>query len=257
MIASGRGTWLLLRNRLGRPGPMPGLVGVSVLHLGIVVVVAGAAATLDPRLSVELPVVTAALMAAIIVALMWGTGARTFGHDRIGACNAVTYLRGSLTCVLTMPLAAPAALTETSVAWAVFGLGLLALSLDGIDGWLARRDRLASSFGARFDVEIDSAFALVLALLAWLGGAAGPWVLFLGVARYLFVGAGLVLPWLTAPLPPSFLRKAVCVVQLGVLIALQAPILPGWLGQAGAVVASLLVAGSFARDIRWLAARRA
>lgn len=259
MIASGRLSWVLLRDRLGRPGPLPGLAAMSLLHLGVVLAGAEAWRALASRLSAGVPVAVGAGlgMAALVLMLMWATGGRTFGHQRLGACNAVTYLRGSLTCLLVVPLAAPATLADPAVAWTILGIGAAALALDGVDGWLARRDRLESAFGARFDVEVDSALALVLAILAWVGGAAGPLVLFLGVARYLFVVASLLVPWLARPLPESFARKAVCVVQLGVLIALQAPVLPSWLGQTITTVAALLVAGSFGRDIRWLAARRA
>jgi hypothetical protein len=66
-------------------------------------------------------------------------------------------------------------------AWPVVALAPIALALDGVDGWLARRGGLVSAFGARFDMETDSAFALVLSLHALATGAAGPVVLVLGV----------------------------------------------------------------------------
>ncbi|SHJ20778.1 CDP-alcohol phosphatidyltransferase family protein [Wenxinia saemankumensis] len=230
---------------------------MSALHLGVVAGGIAALEALFPALAAgQLPVLAlAVLMAATIAGLMHAARGGSYPHGRFGACNGVTYLRGSLACLLALPLAAPSALADPDLGWTIFAIGAVALSLDGVDGWLARRSGLASAFGARFDMEIDSVLALILALLAWAGGAAGPLVLVLGLARYVFVAAGWTLPWLAAPLPPSFLRKTICVVQLGTLIALQAPILPDRPGHAAAIGAALLLAFSFGRDIRWLAAR--
>lgn len=198
-----------------------------------------------------------AALTAGVLALLWRRGDRTFGHSRFGACNAVTHLRGSLACLMAMPLAAPAALDDPRLGWTMFGIGLAVLCLDGVDGWLARRAGLQSSFGARFDMETDSAFALLLAALAWAGGAAGPAVMVVGAARYLFWAASFVWPWLAAPLPPRWSRKAVCVLQLGTLLALQAPVLPEHVGAAAAFLVAALLAWSFLVDIRWLRAARA
>ncbi|MGZ9811649.1 CDP-alcohol phosphatidyltransferase family protein [Pseudoroseicyclus sp. H15] len=251
---SGRSTELTRRSRPVVPGPMAGMLGMSAVHLALVAAGIQAFDALRPALEAGrlLVLLMAAAMAATIGALLWATGRQSFGHERFGACNCVTYLRGSLTCIIALPLAAPATLADPTVSWAVFATGLLALSLDGVDGWLARRDGLASAFGARFDMEIDSLLALVLALLAWLGDAAGPFVLVLGLARYAFLVASWVLPWLAAPLPPSLMRKTICVIQLGTLIALHAPILPDALGYIAATVAAALLAFSFGRDIVWL-----
>ncbi|NDV01199.1 CDP-alcohol phosphatidyltransferase [Pseudoroseicyclus sp. CLL3-39] len=233
------------------------MLGMSAVHLAIVIAGIGAFEALRPALETGrlLALGMAAAMAATIGTLLWVTGKRTFGHDRFGAANCVTYLRGSLSCIIALPLAAPATLADPAVGWAVFATGLLALSLDGVDGWLARRDGLSSAFGARFDMEIDAVLALVLALLAWQGGAAGPLVLILGLARYAFLVASWALPWLGAPLPPSLLRKTICVIQLGTLLALHAPILPETLGAVAAIVAAALLAFSFGRDILWLSRR--
>src|ERR1044072_5993780 len=85
-------------------------------------------------------------------------------HERFGAANYVTLIRA----LLTMGLAGLALTPPTSrLAW-VAGLtaGLIA-ALDGVDGWLARREGIFSRFGARFDMETDAALLLVLSGLAW------------------------------------------------------------------------------------------
>src|ERR671918_671129 len=109
----------------------------------------------------------------------------------------------------------------------------IALLTASIGGLLARRLGLASHFGARFDLEVDAFLILVLALLVWQAGKVGPWVLAIGLLRYLFVLAGRLLPWLRQPLPPSRRRQAVC-VQQGVTLVLC--LLP----PVGTLLASLL-----------------
>ncbi|MBO6675872.1 MAG: CDP-alcohol phosphatidyltransferase family protein [Rhizobiales bacterium] len=172
---------------------------------------------------------------------------RTYPHAVLGLCNVVTLVR--LVIVATL---AGALISTTSPAWAIFVIATFALTLDGVDGWLARRQDLASSFGARFDMEVDAAFALVLALHAAFGEIAGFWVVLLGLPHYLFVAANRVFPWLGGALPERFSRKTVCVLQIGTLVALQAPVLDASIAAPLIVIASLALVWSFALDILWL-----
>ena len=176
---------------------------------------------------------------------------RHYPHSQLGACNVVTLLRAALVCALLAPLA-----DGRGAGWAVAAVAGAALVLDGADGWLARRAGLVSRFGARFDMEVDAALALTLSLHLLVGTELGPEVLLLGLARYAFVAAGLALPWLRADLPPRFGRKAVCVLQLAMLILLQTPLLAStpalWLAR----LTVLALLWSFGSDILWLRARR-
>ena len=124
--------------------------------------------------------------------------------------------------------------------------------LDGVDGWLARRHRIASDFGARFDMEIDALLILALSVLAWQFGKAGAWVVASGALRYLFVAAGATWPWLQAPLPPSRRRQTICVVQIVALTLAVVPAVPPAISAplAGVALAALLY--SFLVDTRWL-----
>lgn len=63
----------------------------------------------------------------------------------------------------------------------------LLFSLDGLDGWLARKGGLASEFGEYFDKEVDAFFLLTLCLLLYDGGRLGGWILLPGLLRYFFV----------------------------------------------------------------------
>lgn len=195
--------------------------------------------------------ITALGGAAMLVGLV-----RAYPHERFGLCNALTLGRAALIAVLAAVALSPAHLAEPQAGWTALGLALIALALDGLDGWAARRAALASAFGARFDMEVDTALALVLAVLVWLSGKVGVWVFALGLMRPAFVVAGLALPRLRRPLPPALWRKAVCVVQIGTLTALLAPVVTPPLGAVAAALALAVLVAGFARDVVWLWRRR-
>lgn len=191
-------------------------------------------------------------VAAAVLALI---GAH-YPHRRFGAANTVTLLRAGGVAVFAGFAAEPAAILSTGPL-AVFGAALLLLALDGIDGLLARRQGLVTGFGARFDMEVDALFILILATIAFGLGKADAWVLGLGLLRYGFLAGGQVWPWLEAPLPPSLRRKAICVLQIAVLALLLLPHLAPPVSGLVAAVAFVLLLWSFAVDIRWLHRHRA
>ena len=225
--------------------PLP----APVLHLGAAALAAVAPVALLAFLLVG-PVPGAIFLA--VAGHLLGTGlalpamARGHPHDRAGLGNLVTLVRLAVTAALLAPLLAP------GQGWTRTGLALCALLLDGLDGPLARRQQCTSPFGARFDMEVDAALGLILALNAWVSGTVGPLVLLLGLPRYLFLAAGRVLPWLNAPLPERIGRKAACVVQIAVLVALQAPVTTGALASLLVVLGIAVLGWSFGRDLLWL-----
>jgi phosphatidylglycerophosphate synthase len=170
--------------------------------------------------------------------------------DGLGRANRVTLLRGFIVALLAGFLLVPSVYLDHGL-W-LAGLIILALGLDGVDGWLARRHGEVSSFGARFDMEVDAALMLVVSAALVLGEQFGPWVLAIGLMRYLFVAAGRILPWIDRPLPDRLRRKLVCVVQVVALIAALLPMLPASLRTAGLALALLALLASFAADLRWL-----
>jgi phosphatidylglycerophosphate synthase len=190
-----------------------------------------------------------------VAALVLGGLAQHAPHRRFGAANTLTLTRAAAVAAMLGVLAeggatAPAGRSLLALA------GLAALLLDGVDGWAARRTGLSSRFGARFDMETDALFMLVLAALVWRAGQAGAWVLTAGLLRYIFLGVGRLWPVLAAPLPPSFRRKAICVAGLAALLAALAPLLAP--GPAGFLcLAGLgLLCYSFGADAVLLLARR-
>jgi phosphatidylglycerophosphate synthase len=154
--------------------------------------------------------------------------------------------------LLVVALAATLARRELPGALVAVAIAAVATALDGVDGWVARRTRTASAFGARFDLETDALLILVLSALTWRYGKAGMWVIASGLLRYAFVGGARVWPWLAAPLEPSRRRQTICVVQIaGLLTALLPSITP----PASAAIAALSLAAlcwSFVVDILWL-----
>ncbi len=176
----------------------------------------------------------------------------SYPHDRLGLCNVVTHVRATLTASLAAVVPPAATLADPVLAWTVAGIATAALICDGVDGWAARRSGLVSAVGARFDMEVDSVLALVLALIVLQSGKVGEWVILLGIMRYLFLGATWVFPWMSRPTLPRMSGKVICVLQIIALIALVTPVLTPPLAPIVAAAALLLVAWSFAVDIRWL-----
>jgi phosphatidylglycerophosphate synthase len=119
----------------------------------------------------------------------------------------------------------------------------VALVLDGVDGWVARRTGTSSAFGARFDMEVDA--FLILVLSVYVAPSAGWWVLLIGAARYLFVAAKAPLPWLRGVAPPRPWCKVVAVLQGVTLTVAASEVVPiGWTRLALAI-ALVLLAESF------------
>ncbi len=169
---------------------------------------------------------------------------------RFGPADRITLARAVLVLFLASLTGTPAVLQD--LAWPYALLCLLALIMDGADGFVARHTHTASAFGARFDMELDAFFILVLCFAVMVSGTAGPWVLLIGLMRYGFVMAGWRWRWLNEPLPESFRRKTICVWQLVTLMAALLPFIPDLLGHAALLLALALLTGSFALDIRYL-----
>ena len=170
-------------------------------------------------LSVWYPIKAAGLFAIVMVVTLASLG-RHHLFARFGFANQLTTARAVIV-VLVAGLIGESAVPP--VAATAAAASLVATVLDGVDGWLARREGMASAFGARFDVEIDALLIQALAILAWRDGKAGSWVLLSGLVRYGFVAAGWVLPWMQGPLVPTLRGRVICVVQIAALIVAVVP----------------------------------
>ena len=163
----------------------------------------------------------------------------------LGPADSVTLARAVLACGV-------AALTVDSFggqapAAILVALSTVALVLDGVDGRVARRTDTTSAFGARFDMEVDA--FLIMVLSVYVARESGWWVLAMGLARYAFVAAGWVLPWLRGPLPPRQWAKVVAAIVGVVLTVAAADILPDAVTTAMLLVALGLLVESFGRSV--------
>ena len=153
----------------------------------------GAAIPLGPGYAIK-----AALLFAVGAWLVW-RGLGHHPHARFGPANRITLLRLGAAALLAalvgeaVPHAPLAAMP--AVAWWLVIVATATALLDAVDGALARRSGLASAFGARFDMETDAFFTLLLCALVVQAGQAGPWVLASGLMRYAFVAAAWVWRW--------------------------------------------------------------
>ena len=184
---------------------------------------------------------------------------------RLGPADRVTLVRAVLVGAVTALVAdavAAAVGADGLAGWLAGGaarpaavavlvpLAAVALALDAVDGWVARRTGTVSALGARFDMEVDA--FLILVLGAYVTGELGGWVLTLGLMRYAFAAAGWVLPWMRVELPPRYWRKVVAASQGIALVVAASGLLPRPASVAVVALALALLVESFARDVRWL-----
>lgn len=229
------------------------------------VALAGALVTIAGLLAGVLPFswrgFGAALVCYALVTLLVLTGlARHLPHHHFGLANSVTLTRAALAALLWGVIAELAFgemdFLDLRLRWVVVGIATAALLSDGVDGWAARRSGMASDFGAHFDMEVDAVFLLALSILVYATGEVGAWVIASGMLRYGFVLAGYVWPRLAAPLLPLWGRKAICVLQMVVLIVALAPVVPAAPAQLLCLGGLALLSYSFASDLIWLVTQR-
>jgi phosphatidylglycerophosphate synthase len=173
--------------------------------------------------------------------------------ERLGHANLVTAFRACLVSLLGAGIFCYDDLaSDRVVLFALVALVLFTLALDGVDGYLARRYRQESEFGARFDMEIDALMILILSGAAALLDKAGWWVVLIGLMRYVFLAGGWLYPRLEGELFPSFRRKLICVFQITALCLLLVPFVVPPVSTGIAILALALLTYSFAVDIRYL-----
>lgn len=214
-----------------------------------VALISGAATWWVAALSANYLLFVAALYAAL-AGMVWGWLPGDAPGPGIGRANRVTLGRAALAMpMLALPLVG--APLGTAALWWVIVLSTGVLVLDGFDGRIARRTGTETSFGARFDMEVDAALLLALSVVVLQDGKVGAWVLLIGGMRYLFVAAGWIWPALAAELPPSRRRQVVCVTQGVVLLVALGPIIPGWAAVTVTAGGLAALTYSFGVDVHW------
>jgi phosphatidylglycerophosphate synthase len=223
--------------RLVRPDPAIGLIiQVALLTILSIVVDLGVAGW---------------VAGATYGVFMWAVltrGLHRRGLTALGPANWVTLIRATLVgCVLAL---IPEALVHGEFTGTLVGIATVALVLDAVDGFVARRTGSETELGARFDMEVDA--FLILVLSVYVSPALGLWVLAIGVMRYAYWVAQRALTWLRAPAPPRYWAKVVAAIQGIVLAVAAAGVLPEPVTRGALVVALVLLIESFGRDIVWL-----
>ncbi|ELY21596.1 CDP-alcohol phosphatidyltransferase family protein [Vreelandella titanicae] len=170
-------------------------------------------------------------------------------HGALGWANRVTLVRAVVVSLVAGALAANA---FVGAIWQWLAIAVIALLLDGVDGWIARRTKSHTRFGARFDMELDALLILLLCAGLLRLESLGFWVLLIGAMRYLFIAASWQFPWLSKPLFASFRRKAVCVWQAVALLLALTPLTSHLVASLLAVSALISLTYSFGFDVWWL-----
>ena len=228
-----------MRERQG--GPAAGLIA-QVLLLAVLAATVGLGAA-----GWVVGLACAGAMAAVL--------ARALGRaprERLGPASWVTLVRATL-AVGVAALVAGSFSGGVAVGLLV-GLASVALGLDVLDGWLARRTGTASVLGARFDGEVDA--FLILVLSVYVASGLGWWVVLIGAARYVFLVGEWLVAWLRAPLPARRWRKVVTAWQGVVLTVAAAGVLGDGLMRVLLVAALVALAASFGECVLWLWRRR-
>lgn len=231
----------LRATRAAPTGPLVGLIAQVLLLVGL----AG-------TVGLGVGGWVAGLTCAVIVNAALANGLSRHRCEGLGAADWVTLARASL-AIGVGALVADSFAHRVPVTLLV-AISALALVLDYVDGWIARRTRTIATLGARFDGEVDA--FLILILSVYVARSAGAWVLAIGAARYAFLAAGWLLPWMRAALPPRYWRKVVTATQGIVLTIAATGVLPRYLTQATVLVALALLGESFGRDMLWLWSHR-
>lgn len=219
------------------------LVGTGVLVTSIGLIYAGGLSWYFAALSMG----TYLLGSLLVLAKLEG-----HPHRRFGTANTITALRGGMTCLMAGFLVEAEWLIDPAMAawvWGVVAGSLLALCLDGFDGYLARRFGTSSDFGARYDMEVDAALILCLSLLTYVLKKADWWVILIGVMRYLFVALQCADERLRGRLEPSYRRKSICVLQMLALCIILLPTVEPPASTYISALALLALVYSFGSDI--------
>ncbi len=124
-----------------------------------------------------------------------------------------------------------------------FPIFLLALCLDGLDGYLARKFNQSSDFGAYFDMETDASYVALLSTYWYITNEVGAWILFIGYLRYFYVIALKLFSLEGKKEKSTRFAKTIAVVLMSVLLAPF--VLPATVFSPIIIVASLLTIYSF------------
>jgi phosphatidylglycerophosphate synthase len=156
-----------------------------------------------------------------------------------GAANAFTLLRLGMTAGLAPLCLSPPGPAAAALVSVIF-------ALDGVDGWIARRNGQASLFGAHLDMECDALLVLLCSLVLYQHARLGAFILVPGLLRYLYVVLLLLVPAAGGEAPRSNIARYAFALMM---VSLVASLWPLPFHAVAAQVATFAIAASFARSI--------
>lgn len=169
----------------------------------------------------------------------------------LGFANWLSLLRGALLAMASGFLLVPP--PAGWLAWLPGAVFLLAVLLDFIDGYAARRFGQVTPLGQALDLQLDGLAMLVGAALVVHYGQAAAWYLLVGLARYLFVAGIWVRKRFGLPLtalPPRPVRRALAGTQMGFIAVILFPVFKPPATTAASVLFMLPFLAGFISD--WL-----
>jgi phosphatidylglycerophosphate synthase len=169
---------------------------------------------------------------------------RLQGKGSLRAPNVVglTRLLGAAYALLSAALPLPG-------GWALFFVVAAASASDFADGALARRMG-PTPFGGKLDMELDAFNMFALSIAGFFLFQTGTRILVLGLLRYCYVFALLILP--PAGSTPKWTRlaaKYICAFAVSALVAVTAPVLPNAAREALVTLSVGFLSLSFGIDI--------
>jgi phosphatidylglycerophosphate synthase len=213
---------------------------------GVVVCIVGVAAAASVA-DTDIRVLVASAVLGVLPAALTCVAVLRREPPSITPADRVTLLRSVLAsgCAAVAAMAVLGPAPERS--WWLFALVVVTMSLDAVDGWVARRTGTATEAGALLDMQLDAGVFVVLSIAAI--PIVGAWVVLIGAMRYLYVAASWLWPVLATPLPRSQFRRGVAGIQSGALAAALAPALPEEAATAVLAISLALLLASFGSQV--------
>lgn len=166
----------------------------------------------------------------------------SFMDTGFGSANWITTLRLVSLLLFAGLIDGRQPLAAAVLAWTLF-------CLDGLDGFMARRTHSESSFGARYDAEVDASFSMLLTWAVFQLGTTGAWVLIGGLLRFVYVLSLYVTRVSEIEAPRTTLGRYVFGLSVGGYTLSLWPFAAA--GAALSGLATLLLCYSFSRSFHW------
>jgi len=178
------------------------------------------------------------------------------GSEIFSLASKVTFMRLNISLMmLTAVIHSSMNLTIFDIFYSermIVILGMIALLLDGLDGFIARKYDHVTKFGEKIDQESDNFLMLVLSISLYLNREIGAYIFLIPLYRYLFIFFMSKYDWLKTELPISQFRKFACAVTTLFMVVAQDVYFDPENTLFLVILSLFIITFSFAKDIIWL-----